>query len=296
MQKFIATTAAALIGLFYPVTANAANGALSVLWRYGSTNVHPGQVLKVKEVVKTGADGKVFGLADLVNAKITINPNSRFSVEVSRKNRDGSINVVVVFQEGSGRVSVPPRNNPKSTFYVISPRQGLRQISWVQACSECRAVIDPSSAVKTRIDALNNATTVFVEQAAYRTVGVVKGKITEMSGGAIVPMTASMYVRYRPGQIPVPRLASRSLAAHNLKIFPDQSVLVGVNPGNKIIQQGIDLGEQARLLYGSLFTVANPLGDRQDYYVGLSRPQTQTHRFPALVPDEVARGAGQEVY
>ncbi len=292
MKKVI--FAALAIGLFCPTTAFAANGALSVLWRYGSTNVRPGQILKAKEIIKTGRDGKVFGLAELVNAKITVNPNSKFSVEVSKKNRDGSINVVVVFQEGSGRVSVPPRNNPRSTFYVISPRQGLRQISWKQACSECRSFVNPESAVQTRIDALNNATTVFVEQSTYRTVGVVKGHITEISGGAMVPMTASMYVRYRPGQIPVPKLASRSIAAHNLRTYPDQSVLVGVNPGNKIIQEGMDFGEQARLIYGSLFTVANPLGDRQDYYVGLNQRQSQIRQFP--VPDEVARGAGQLVY
>jgi hypothetical protein len=293
MRNSIFVTAI-IIGLFSPTTAFAANGALSVLWRYGATNVRPGQLLKVKEVVKTGNDGKVFGIAGLVNAKITVNKNSKFSVEVSRKNHDGSVDVVVVFQEGSGRVSVPPRNNQNSSFFVISPKQGIRQVSWKRACSDCQAFIDPNSAVQTRIDALHNATTVFIEQAAYRTVGVIKGSITEFSGGVQVPMTASMYVRYRPGQIPFPRLAGKSLAAHNLRTYPDRSVLVGVNPGNKIIQGNIDFGEQARLLYGSLFSVANPLGDRQDYYVGASPRQTRIR--PYLSPDELADGSGQLVY
>jgi hypothetical protein len=295
MQKLIATALA--IGLFSPTSALAANGALNILWRYGTANVRPGQVLRVRDVVKTGKSSKVFAKTELIRAKITINEYSVFSIESSKTNKDdGSIEIVAVFQKGSGRVSVPKLNNPRSSFTVISPIQGMRQVGWKQACSECQAVIDTSTVVKTRIDALNNATTVFIEQGNLRTVGVVKGAITEFSGGVQVPMTQSMYVRYRPGQIPTPKLASRSLAAHNLKTYPDQSVLVGVNPGNKIIQGNIDLGEQARLLYGSIFSVFNPFGDRQDYYVGLRKHQTQTHRFPDPVPAELAVGHGQLVY
>jgi hypothetical protein len=295
MKKLIATALA--IGLFSPTTAFAANGALSVLWRYGSTNVRPGQVLRVRDVVKTGKSSRVFARTELARAKITVNEYSTFSIESSKTNKDGSIEVVAVFQKGSGRVSVPPLNNPLSSFTVISPVQGMRQISWKQACTGCQAVIDPSTAVKTRIDAFNNATTVYIEQGKLRTVGVVKGSITEFSGGAKVPMTQSMYVRYLPGKIPEPKLASRSLVAHNLKTFSDQAVLVSVNPGNKIIQGNLDLGEgPVRLLYGSLFTVMNPLGERQDYYVGLRTPQTQIRRFPAPVPAELARGDGQLVY
>ena len=303
MKNLIATALA--IGLFSPIltkTASAANGVASVIWRSGQTNVSPGQSLKLKQVAKALTNGKIYIEESRIKTKIEVKPNSEFSVVVSQRNKDdrgrydGSESVTLLFSSGSGFVNVPPLNNPRSSVWVISPKKGWQRVGWKQACNQCNSIIDPDTASITKINAFNNATSIFIEQSGLRTVGVVKGNITETSGGASVPMSKSMYVRYLPGRVPEPKLADRSLAAHNLKIFPDQSILVSVNPGNKIIHQGIDLGDEARLNYGSFFSVSNPLGDSQEYFVWLTPHNIQKRRSLSPSAAEMARGAGQLVY
>jgi hypothetical protein len=281
---------------FYPTNVKAFSiEVLRIIWRYGEANVSPNQSLKIRDKVRTGNEGKVFGLEPLSDAKITVNPYSVASVVTSEKRKNGSVNVVMVVESGSAKINVPPFNNKASSFWTVSPHQGLRRQATANYCyfliwEPCPAfALEPKLPENyTKLNTYGAGTVVNIDESVERIVGVEKGSISEYAAGAKVDVSAGQYTHYRAGQQPsAPMQADRRLAAYKGQTFQDGSLEVWVAPGNKIIHKTEDKGSKAVIALNETFNVQNPLGAALRYLVVSQSAHRGAFRSRALMAPTV---------